>query len=662
MSAKKLTASALRRTLRIIRPHLGRHTWLIIGGMAALLADVVFRILEPWPIKIAVDAVTAALGAQIAPTFGLDAGVGTTLAVVAIGLAVIVGGRAAANYASTICFALVGARVATQLRSRVFDHVQSLSLRYHSKASIGDTSQRLVGDIGRLQEVAVTAGLPLVGNLITLAVLLVVMVVLDPVLSAIVLVTAAVYGLLSKVATPKITKASRSTRKGEGRLVGSAAEALGAIRVVQAYGLEKTVARDFADGNERALKAGVRARRLAAGLERSTDVLVGISQALVLAFGGWQVLRGAMSPGDLVLFLLYLKIAMKPLRDMAKYTGRIARAAASGERIADLLDEPVEIADAPNAVTMGPVSGDVVFNSITSADGHGRPLFDGLDLLIPSGEKIGILGASGAGKSTLMSYLLRLSQPDSGAIYLDGYDTHNVTRASLRQNVSVLLQESVLFAASVRENIRYGRLDATDAEVVAAARAARADEFIRSLPDGYDTELGNRGDTLSGGQRQRLAIARALIRDAPVVVFDEATTGLDPQTRAEVADSVSALTTGRTSIVISHDVAMIRGLDRVVWLEDGRIVEDGAPSELAADEGSRFARWIRSQADEAKSVPEPTQAVVSADTAPEEDTLPNGAAPRSSAPAAGPVPAAAGPRPTAPPTVGNAPVYVGASS
>lgn len=652
MTGKKLTASALRRTLRIIRPHLRRHTWLIIGGMAALLADVVFRILEPWPIKIAVDAVTAALGAQIAPTFGLDAGVGTTLAVVAIGLAVIVGGRAAANYASTICFALVGARVATQLRSRVFDHVQSLSLRYHSKASIGDTSQRLVGDIGRLQEVAVTAGLPLVGNVITLAVLLVVMVVLDPVLSAIVLVTAAVYGLLSKVATPKITKASRSTRKGEGRLVGSAAEALGAIRVVQAYGLEKTVARDFADGNERALKAGVRARRLAAGLERSTDVLVGISQALVLAFGGWQVLRGAMSPGDLVLFLLYLKIAMKPLRDMAKYTGRIARAAASGERIADLLDEPVEIADAPDAVTMGPVCGDVVFNQVTSTDGHGRPLFDELDLLIPAGQKVGILGASGAGKSTLTSYLLRLSQPDSGSIYLDGYDTHNVTRASLRQNVSVLLQESVLFAASVRENIRYGRLDATDAEVVAAARAARADEFIRSLPDGYDTELGNRGDTLSGGQRQRLAIARALVRDAPVVVFDEATTGLDPQTRAEVADSVSALTQGRTSIVISHDVAMIRGLDRVVWLEDGQIVEDGAPSELAAAADSRFARWIRSQADEAGSVPSRPVEVTPAPTA-----LPAEAGPRPPV-----LPEDAGPRPTEPPTVGSSPRYAGASS
>ena len=600
-SPTRPTPSALRRTLRIITPHLGRHTWLIIAGLLALLADVVFRILEPWPIKIAVDAVTAALGANIDASFDIGSGVATTLAAAAIGLAVIVAGRAVTNYASTICFALVGARVATQLRTRVFDHIQALSLKYHSRASIGDTSQRLVGDIGRLQEVAVTAGLPLLGNIITLAVLLVVMVVLDPVLSAIVLATAVVYGVLSRVSTPKITTASRSTRKGEGRLVGSAAEALGAIRVVQAYGLERTVAADFADGNERALRAGVRARRLAAGLERSTDVLVGISQALVLAFGSYQVLRGAMTPGDLVLFLLYLKIAMKPLRDMAKYTGRIARATASGERIADLLDEPIEIADRPGAVAMGPVCGDVVFDGIRSRDGHGRPLFDGLDLLIPAGQRIGILGASGAGKSTLTSYLLRLAQPEEGRIYLDGYDTGNVTRASLRGSVSVLLQESVLFAATVRENIRYGRLDATDAEVEAAARAARADELIRALPEGYDTVLGNRGDTLSGGQRQRLAIARALVRSAPVVVFDEASTGLDPRTRAQVTESLWALTEGRTGIVITHDVAMVRGLDRVVWLEDGRIVEDGSPQDLAADPTSRVAQWMSDQAEDTVS-------------------------------------------------------------
>lgn len=589
---------ALRRTLAMLRPHLGRHWPLITLGLVMLALDVVFRVLEPWPVKIAVDTVTRALGADIAEAgFLVGENVAVTIVTIALALALIVGGRAVTNYLSTICFAQVGANVATSLRSRVFDHVQSLSLRYHSRASIGDTSQRLVGDVGRLQEVAVTAGLPLVGNVVTLAVLVVVMVILDPVLSAVVIVTAAVYGVLSSVSTPKITQASRSTRKGEGKLVGSAAEALGAIRVVQAYGLENAVARDFAEGNDKARKAGIRARRLAAGLERSTDVLVGISQAVVLAFGSWLVLRGSITPGDLVLFLLYLKIAMKPLRDMAKYTGRIARASASGERIADLLDEPVEIADRPDALDMHGVTGDLVFDRVHARLDSGAVLFDGLDLLVPAGQKVGILGASGAGKSTLTSYLLRLSEPESGHVLVDGYDVTRVTRSSLRAHVTVLLQESVLFAASVRENIRYGNLAAGDAQIEAAARAAGAHDFIMDLPEGYDTVLGNRGDTLSGGQRQRLAIARAFVRDAPVLVFDEATTGLDPESASTVVSALWELARGRTTLVVTHDAQMLAGLDRVIWLEGGRIVEDGAPVDLARDPSTRVARWVAHQAE-----------------------------------------------------------------
>lgn len=591
----KLDPSALRRTLAVIRPHLPRHLALCLLGMVALLADVVFRVLEPWPLKYAVDAVTSALGADIpsATPFGLD--VRGTVIAAALGLVVIIAGRAGTNYLSTVSFAKVGARIATELRTRVFDHVQALSLRYHSRASIGDTSQRLVGDVGRLQDVAVTAGLPLVGNVITLAVLLVVMVLLDPILSVVVVGAALGYLLLSRRSSPKIVTASRSTRKGEGSLVGAAAEALGAIRVVQSYGLEKTVAHEFAGGNEKAMKAGVRAKKLAAGLERSTDVLVGFAQAAVLLIGSLQVLRGAMTPGDMVLFLTYLKIAMKPLRDMAKYTGRIARASASGERIADLLDEQVEIADPDRPVPMRQVRGTVEFKGITSPDGHGRPLFEGLDLKIPAGQHIGILGPSGGGKSTLVSYLLRLAEPQHGRIRVGGYDTRTVSLADLRRHVAILPQESVLFSVSVRENIRFGRRDASDTEIEEAARRAGAHDFIIGLPQGYDTVLGNRGDTLSGGQRQRIAIARAMIRRAPVVVLDEATTGLDPASKAQVNESLLELARSRTTISITHDATTVAGLDRVLWLENGQILEDGAPAQLAADPTSRYARWILEQ-------------------------------------------------------------------
>lgn len=593
--SKKLNRRAVARTLRMVLPHLKRHRLLVVLGLVALAGDVIFRILEPWPVKYAVDAVTAALGADLADVSGIDGNVTTTLVMWALILAAVIAGRALSNYGATIAFSLVGARVATELRSRVFDHVQSLSMRYHARASVGDTSQRLVGDVGRLQEVAVTAGLPLVGNVLTLVVLLGVVIVLDPLLSAVVVGTAVVFLVLSRFVIPKITDASRATRKGEGQLVSSASEALGAIRVVQAYGLEKAVAANFAGGNERALKAGVRARRLAAGLERSTDLLVGLSTAIVLGVGGWQVLRGQMTPGDMVLFLMYLKIAMKPLRDMAKYTGRIARATASGERIADLLEEPVDVQDPTPAQHMYRARGDLRFEDLSTRDGHGRPLFAGLNLHIPQGQRVGLLGPSGAGKSTLAGYLLRLADPDFGRVLVDGRDARAVTRASLRSQVSILLQESVLFVGTVRENIRFGRRGASDDEVEYAAHRAGAHEFISALPQGYDTVLGQRGDTLSGGQRQRIAIARALVRDAPIVILDEATTGLDPQARARVADSIEELTRGRTTLAITHDLGLLRGLDRLIWLEDQRIVEDGAPEELLTRPGGRIARWAAHQ-------------------------------------------------------------------
>ena len=583
---------ALRRSLHIVRPHLREHRLLMLGGLVALLAEVILRVLEPWPLKIVIDSVSASLGATAGANAGTPpATIGLLVACGAILLG-LVGLRAITAYLSTIAFALVGSRVATSLRARVFAHVQALSLRYHTVSSAGDTVQRLVGDIGRLQEVAVTAGLPLVGNVITLVVLTVVMLWLDPLLTLVVVGAAIVYLVSSRRSSSSITSASRSTRKGEGALADTAQQTLGAIRVVQAYGLEKEVGGAFDRGNATALHQGVKARRLAAALERRTDVIVGAATALVLVGGGWRVLEGVMTPGDLVVFTMYLKIAMRPLKDLAKYTGRIARAAASGERVADLLDEEIEVRDRPGARPLVTTAGAVSFEAIGVDDGYGRPLFTDLSLRIGGGENVCLLGASGAGKSTLASLLVRASDPRRGCIAIDGTDLRDATLASLRSSISLLLQDSVLFATTVRENIRYGRLDATDAEVEEAARRANASDFVEALPDGFETVLGERGGTLSGGQRQRIAIARALLRDAPVVVLDEATTGLDPEARAQVAQSLAELTRGRTTISITHDPAAIAGAERLLWLEDGRIVEDGTPEELLGSD-SRVAAWFR---------------------------------------------------------------------
>ncbi len=596
MSKKsKLTVnpSALRRTLGLIRPHLGAQAPLLGAGALALLLEVVFRVLEPWPVKFVVDAVTRSLGADLADP-GPRASIQLLLAA-ALATISLVGMRALCNYLATVAFALGGSRIAIQLRQRVFAHVNRLSRRYHSTARTGDLVQRMVGDVGRLQEVAVTAGMPLLVNVFTLVAMFGVMLWLDPMLALVVVAAAAVFVLMSRTSTGKITSAARKTRKSEGDLANIAQETLGGISVVQAYGLEQELEKQFQGRNNRSLKDGVQARRLAAALERRTDLLVGVATAAVLMLGGTRVMDGAMTPGDLVIFLTYLKTAMKPLRDLAKYTGRIARAAASGERVADVLDEQPEITSPAEPWRLDAVRGAVDLDHVHADYGDGVPVLRSLDLHIPAGQRVAIVGPSGAGKSTLTSLLLRMMDVSQGAVRLDGIDVRRLDLEELRAQVAVVLQESVLFTGTVADNIRYGWVDATDDQVEWAARMARADEFIRRLPEGYDTMVGERGSTLSGGQRQRIAIARALLRDAAVVILDEATAGLDAENAAAVRDAIEDLTRGRTTLVVTHDEETARACDRIVWIEHGRVLWDG-PADGELPVGSAFTRSDPEQA------------------------------------------------------------------
>lgn len=584
--------SGLRRTLHCVRPHLRGHRLLVTSGFTALAFDVLFRLLEPWPVKLVIDAVSRALGANLnRPGPKLEAGLDTMLlcggAIVAISLL-----RAVANYYSAISFALVGSRVAADLRARTFRHVQGLSMRHHTRASTGDTVQRLVGDVSRLQEVAVTAGMPMLGNTVTLVAMTGILFWLDPLLALVVFVATSVFAFLSRRSSGPIRKAARMSRTGEGALATTAAQTLGAMREVQAYGLEDTISSNFRSTNNATLGTGVVALRLAASLERRTDVLIGVAIAVVLAGGGMRVLDQTITPGDLIIFLTYLKTGMKPLKDLAKQTSRIARATASGERVADLLEAETDVPEAPDARPLANSNPDIVFENVDAGHGEGTTVLHGINLSIPAGEHLAILGPSGAGKSTLASLVLRMIDPTSGTVRVGGEDVKELRIASLRSHVSILLQDSVLFGITVRENIRFGRLDATDEDIEKAAVLARADTFIRALPNGYDTVLGDAAKDLSGGQRQRLAIARAILRQAPIIILDEATAGLDPASRESILDSLEVLTRGRTSITITHDAFAARLCDRVIWLDEGRIVEEGRPLDLLQDPASRFSQWM----------------------------------------------------------------------
>ena len=577
--------SALRQTLRLIRPDAAPHWRLMLGGTAALLAEVCFRALEPWPMKMVVDFVVDSLRTRTGIT---SAGIWLLLALGAAQVAV-VAARALFNYMATLAFTLVGSRTSASLRARAFRHVQGLSQQFHARNRSADTVQRLVSDVNRMQEVAVTAGLPLAANVLTLLVMLVVMVVLDPLLATVVLLAVGAFALTSSGSSKRITAASRRSRRSEGNLANTAQEALGAIKVVQAYGLEPLLQERFSGVNKVSLREGVQSRRIAARLERRTDVIVGVAAAVVMIGGGLRVLQGAMTPGDLVLFTTYLRTTMKPLRDMAKYTGRISRATASGERVAALMAIKPEIVSPRQGFMLRNVRGMLRFDGVRAAY-EGTEVLHGISLTVRPGEHVALVGPSGSGKSTLASLVVRAMDPTAGTVSLDGQPLTELSLSHLRAQVSVLHQEAVLLTGSIRENIRLSRPDASDWEVEQAARAAFAHDFICSLPEGYDTSVGERGGTLSGGQRQRVAIARALLRDSRIVVLDEATTGLDPDAALVVLDAIDRLVEGRTTLTVTHDPQAALRADRVVWIQDGRILMDGTPEQLLSS--SRvFRSW-----------------------------------------------------------------------
>lgn len=571
-------APGLRRTAHHMKPHLKKESPLIAGGMLALFLEVAMRLAEPWPLKFVIDAVIAASGADIAGARPGD--VNATLAIAAIALVGVVLLRALMAYLTTIAFALAGNRLLTRVRAHVYAHLQRLPMSFHDSARTGDLVQRVTGDVGRLKEVAVTAGLPLIGNIVTMLGMLIVVFIMDAPLALMMVAVIPLFLISGRETSSRIHEVSRKQRKAEGALASLATESLGAMRVVHAYSLADHLEKRFAGSNNKSLKEGVRTKRLSARLERSTDVLVGIATAAVLYVGAQRVLAGMLTPGELVVFLTYLKATFKPMRDLAKYTGRIAAAAASGERVVDLLETEATVRDAPGARPAPAFAGELTLDGVWLSYVPGHPILRGVSARVRPGERVAIVGPSGSGKSTVASLLSRLRDPDAGAVRIDGFDLRDLTMDSVRAQVSVVLQESVLFATTIAENISYGRPGASDEEIVEAARLAGAHEFIESLPQGYDTVVGERGATLSGGQRQRIAIARAAIRRAPIVVLDEALTGLDEGTEAEVLSALERLTAGRTTLVITHDLAHARDCDRVVWIDAGTIVADGTPTDV----------------------------------------------------------------------------------
>jgi len=578
----------LWKVLRYFWPWIGKERPLIAVSMGALLTGVLLRLAEPWPLKFVLDRIIVTdRPADLDALPGIDAlPTMTLLAVCAVGVVAISSLRALADYHQRIGLAKIGNRVVRRIRNDVYVHVQSLSLSFHNTTRSGDLIVRVTRDVSLLRDVVSTAALPLVASLITLAGMAVVMTLLQWQLTLAAVVTVPLFWFSTIRIGRGIQQAARKQRAREGAMAATAAEAITSIREVQALSLGDAFAEDFSNSNNESQKEDLKAARLSAELGRTVDVLLAIATALVLWYGARLVLRGSMSPGDLIVFLTYLRRAFRPAKNFAKHTGRLAKAAAAGERVFGLLEQVPEVRDLPGAAAAPRLLGDVRFDGVSFEYQPGTPVLEGVDFELAAGQFIAVTGASGGGKSTMVSLLLRLYDPTQGRVLIDGVDVREYTLASLRSQVSVVLQDTILFSGTVRDNIACCVSEATSEQIEAAARIANAHEFIRRLPQGYETLVGERGTTLSLGQRQRISIARAALRDAPILLLDEPTTALDERNQAAISAAIEQVSRGATTILITHDIRLTRLADTVLVLERGRVVEFGPPAELIHAGGS----------------------------------------------------------------------------
>lgn len=593
------------RVLRYFWPQTRKHRWLMVGSWAALLAEVGFRLLEPWPLKVVFDRVMNHLhgshGYKVS-IFDIFEPM-TLLAMMAVLTVMLTALRAMAGYWTTVGFAKIGNRVLAQVRLGLYRHIQYLSLSFHTKARTGDLVVRVISDVGLLQDVVVTAVMPMLAKTLILAGMVGLMFWLNWKLALVALAVFPLFWLRTISMGRKINEVARLQRKREGAMAATASETISAIKTIQALSLESAFEAQFKVQSDKNVKQDVKARRLAASLERSVDLLTAIAGALVLFYGARLVLDRELTAGALLVFLAYLKNAFRPIQEFAKYTARLGKAAAAGERVLDLLQHVPEIADLPGAVRAPAFRGEIHFEDVSFSYLDGQPMLQNINLQVAPGTRVALVGPSGSGKSTLVSLLLRLYDPRQGRVLIDGRDIREYTLESLRAQISAVLQDNLLFAASVRENIAHGCGAATFEDIRAAATLANAHAFIMALPDGYDTVLGERGVTLSQGQRQRLAIARAAIRKAPILILDEPVTGLDKTNEQAVLESLAKLNYGCTTFMITHDLRHAVTADRIVYLDAGRIVETGTHRDLLATNG----RYAQAFALQSSSPPRPLE-------------------------------------------------------
>jgi ATP-binding cassette subfamily B protein len=498
--------------------------------------------------------------------------------------------------------AAVAQKMMRKLRGELFDHMQTLSLRFFDSRTSGELMSRLTNDMDAVSRVLSQNVTQLFSGVLTLVGVLVIMFVLNPLLALGTLVAfPLMVGLVGLVGS-KTRKAFRGYQLNLGTLNGILEETYSGQRVVMAYGQQEAMLRKFDTANEVVRKVGTHAMTYSLLVMPMMGILSNANIAIVAGLGGWMTIVGMATVGTIASFIGYSGRFAEPLRMLGDLYNQVQAAVAGAERIFATIDTVPDQVDDAGAVELGRLEGDVVFDHVTFSYLPGVPVLKDVSFHARPGERVALVGPTGAGKTTMVNLLSRFYDLDSGSIQIDGTDVRRVSRASLRRNLGTVLQQSFLFAESVMENIRYGRLDATDEDVIRAAALARADGFIRHLPQGYDTVLSERGANISEGQRQLIAIARAILADPRILILDEATSSVDTRTEVHIQEALLELMKGRTSFVIAHRLSTIRGANQVIMIDGGEIVERGSHEELMEARGAYYRLYMSQFRDQAKAL------------------------------------------------------------
>ena len=571
-----------RFVLELVQPY---RKWLIIVFIAMLI-ETSMSIAAPWPLKIILDNV---IGKHKLPDFltwlrDFSSGEHTiALAGVAgLGVIVIAAIGAVAGYIDNYFTESVAQYVANDLRQRLYHHLQRLSLRYYDSHQIGNMVSTITSDVSTIQSFASTALLSILVDGLTIVGMLAVMLYLNFDFALIVVVVTPVLLFFIAHFKQAVKKATHEVRKRQSEIVGVVEQGLQSVRSVKAFGRQDTEEARLREVSQATVQASLKARRVKSLLSPIVSVTVACCVAFVLWRSTTLILRDAMTIGALTVFLSYLNKFFKPVQDLAKMTNAIAQAAVGLERVQTILDADTIIAEKPDARDPGKVNGEIVFEHVAFAYDPAAPVLRDINLTIKPGMRVGVCGPTGGGKSTILSLIPRFYDPTAGRVLVDGVDVTDFKLQGLRTQIGFVLQDTVLFVGTIRENIAYGRTDATLDEIIEAAKMANAHEFISQMPHGYDSLVGERGLTLSGGQRQRIGIARAVIRNSPILILDEPTAALDTESEQLVMEALERLMEGRTVITIAHRLSTIRDAHKIIVLKGGLVAEEGTHDELLA--------------------------------------------------------------------------------